>query len=59
MGGDLWLCSVEYSACVFGFWGIRPKTPTGILSLDPAGDFRQVLQTPFLPPSKFLATPLV
>jgi len=21
---DLWLCSVEYLACVFGFWGLCP-----------------------------------
>jgi len=25
---DLWLCSVEYSACVSGFWGLcRPPDP--------------------------------
>jgi len=34
---DLWLCSVEYSACVSGFWGIRPQTPSGALPVDPAG----------------------
>jgi len=30
-------CSVEYSACVSGFWGLRPQIPTGALPLDPAG----------------------
>ena len=30
-------CSVEYSACVSGFLGHRPQTPTGALPLHPAG----------------------
>jgi len=47
---DLWLCSVEYSACVSGFW---PPDPTGALPLDPLGDL-----PPLSPLSKFLATPL-
>jgi len=34
---DLWLCLVEYSACVSGFWGFRRQTSTGALRLDPAG----------------------
>jgi len=31
-------CSVVLGKCViFGFWGLRPHTPTGALPLDPAG----------------------
>jgi len=40
---DLWLCSVKYSACVSGFWGLLDPTPS--------------FAPPRL--SKFLATPLV
>jgi len=55
---DLWLCSVEYSACVSGFWGLRTQTPPGLCLWIPLGDFRP--QTPsFVPLCKFLATPLV
>ena len=30
--------SVEYSACVSGFWGIRPQTLTGVLPWTSVGD---------------------
>jgi len=55
---DIWLCSVEYSACVSGFWGLRPRPHRGSAPGPRWGT--SVPQTPsFVPLSKFLATPLV
>jgi len=58
---DLWLCPVEYSACVSGCWGLRPRPPPELCPWAPLGiNFR--LKEPLFCPrplSKFLATPCI
>jgi len=49
--------SIADCICISGFWGLSPKTLTGALPLDPAGDF--LVPGPLCPPYlETMATPL-